>query len=255
MSYPTARGTKSGWVKTSSFLTRTTGPGCKSKGAFVSYRRPGGARYGKVFANDELVVLGTNGSWTQYRYPVSGGYKLAWSPTSVVNENIIGTKVDTTVRYPVTNQVVCGNNWGTYYSPRAKAGRPYHVGIDIKSKSGDSKIYAAASGTIAKAGWNNSNGNYVVIRHTIGGQTCYSFYAHLSRITRASGNVTAGTQIGVIGNTGSSSAGTHLHFTFASSLKAGSYYGYVPSVNGNKATYGGVTYYNPHYVIANKRLP
>jgi murein DD-endopeptidase MepM/ murein hydrolase activator NlpD len=111
------------------------------------------------------------------------------------------------------------------------------------------------AGTIAAAGWNSANGNYVVIKHNLNGQTVYSFYAHLSSIIKRSGSVNTSTQIGVVGNTGSGSAGEHLHFAFVSAKWNGSYYGYGTYFTGNKTTYGGVTYYNPHYVIANKKLP
>ena len=157
-------------------------------------------------------------------------------------------------QYPVSNYYVCGNDWRTYYSKRPS--RPYHVGIDIASKNGDTAIYAAASGTVAKVGWNNANGNYVVLKHNISGKPVYSFYAHLSKYTVSSGkSVSKGTKIGVIGNTGSEQTGTHLHFAITNTLWSGSYYGYATKFSGDKTTYAGVTYYNPHYVIKYNKLP
>ncbi len=168
----------------------------------------------------------------------------------IAKNNVV---VSSDIRYPMNNAYVCGNNWRTYYSKRPS--RPYHLGIDIHSSSRDRKVYAAMAGTVVKAGWNASNGNYVVIQHSLGGKTVYSFYAHLSSITKWSGAVTTSTQIGVVGNTGSGSAGEHLHFAFVSAKWSGSYYGYGTYFTGDKTTYGGVTYYNPHYVISNRRLP
>lgn len=157
--------------------------------------------------------------------------------------------------YPMTKAYVCGNDWHTYYS--ARPSRPYHVGIDIASKSKDANVYATASGTVAATGNNSSNGNFVIIKHKISNKTIYSFYAHLKSInTKKGANVSEGAKIGVYGNTGSASAGRHLHFAFVDTLwSSGGYYGYVTSFSGNKVKYSGVTYYNPHYVVKNNKLP
>lgn len=269
VTYPTARGSKSGWIRTNAILSATGGYSYNSKGRFTTYRRPGGASYGAVYAGDQVVVLGRSGSWTQIRYPVSGGYKFAWAYTSTVTANTTGSggggnnnnnnsnnNAAASFRMPVSNYYVCGNNWATYSAKCGGYNRHTHCGVDIKSRTGDTTVYAAAAGTVAGAGYNSANGNYVVVKHTISGKTVYSFYAHLkSRKVGSGTRVSAGTPIGVIGNTGSSSMGVHLHFAFASAYKPGSYYGYVSSFSGNKTTYSGVTYYNPVYVVNNGRLP
>lgn len=60
----------------------------------------------------------------------------------------------------------------------------------------------------------------------------------------------------IAGNSGLSLEGEHLHFAIVDTLwLKGAYYGYATNFNGNKCTYGGVTYYNPCYVINNNRLP
>ncbi|MBR4026845.1 MAG: M23 family metallopeptidase, partial [Lachnospiraceae bacterium] len=159
--------------------------------------------------------------------------------------------------YPMKNTFVCGNNWRTYYSKSSS--RPYHVGIDIASKNGNSNVYAAANGTVVKTGYNSSNGYYVIIKHTLNSRTVYSFYAHLkasSTVVKQGQVIEKGQKIAVFGNTGSSSAGAHLHFAITDKLlQNGGYYGYVTKVNGDKATYNGVTYFNPHYVVKNDKLP
>ena len=161
---------------------------------------------------------------------------------------------DNTWRYPVSDSNVCGNDWGSYYS--ARPDRPYHAGIDIKSKNGSTKVKAAANGTVAGVGYNSANGNYVVLRHKLGGKTVYSFYAHLKNYCVKKGQaVNKSDKIGVIGNTGSSSRGVHLHFAITDTYKAGSYYGYISAKSGNKRKYSGVTFYNPHYVISKNKLP
>jgi len=155
----------------------------------------------------------------------------------------------------MTNAYVCGNNWLEYYS--ARPGRPYHVGLDLASRSGDANVYAAASGKVTATGTNSANGKYVIISHSLSGKTVYSFYCHLNNISVAQGsNVDAGTKIGVYGNTGSASGGKHLHFAIADKLQSdGSYVGYGTTSSGNTSTYGGTTFYNPTYVIQNQKLP
>ena len=156
--------------------------------------------------------------------------------------------------YPMQNTYVCGNDWREYYS--ARPSRPYHAGIDIASSVGNTNIYATTSGTVDRCGWNSANGNYVVIKHSINGSTVYSFYAHLSSYCVSVGtSVDSSTKIGVMGNTGSGSAGAHLHFAFVDTSCAGNYYGYIPYFTGDKSTYGGVTFYNPHYIVQNNQLP
>ena len=66
------------------------------------------------------------------------------------------------------------------------------------------------SGTVAKAGWSNVFGNYVIIKHIDGYQT---LYGHLSKIkTKKGAFVSQGELIGLVGSTGYST-GPHLHFT------------------------------------------
>lgn len=161
---------------------------------------------------------------------------------------------DSSWRYPVSDSYVCGNDWGSYY--RARPERPYHAGIDIKSGNGSTKVKAAASGTVAGVGYNSANGKYVVLKHKLSGKTVYSFYAHLKSYCVKKGQaVNKSDKIGVIGNTGSSSRGAHLHFAITDTYKAGSYYGYIGTKSGNKRKYKGVTFYNPHYVISKNKLP
>ena len=85
----------------------------------------------------------------------------------------------------------------------------YHLGIDLAAAEG-TPVFAADSGTVVYAGWNDSGyGNLVAIDHNNGYKT---IYAHLSSISVGCGdNVTAGSMIGLSGNTGRSTGG-HLHF-------------------------------------------
>jgi len=93
---------------------------------------------------------------------------------------------------------------GYDYSPSTN-----HSGIDIDGETSD-PVYAADSGVVVYAGWNNwGYGNVVVINHGNGWQT---LYAHLNAINVGCGqSVVQGGIIGAIGETGNA-AGSHLHF-------------------------------------------
>jgi murein DD-endopeptidase MepM/ murein hydrolase activator NlpD len=101
--------------------------------------------------------------------------------------------------WPVSGPVVSpfGMRWGRL-----------HAGIDIAVPSG-TPIHAAASGTVAIAGWVSGYGNYSCINHGGGLATCYGHQTSIS--------VGVGQQVGqgqVIGYTGCTGhcLGPHLHF-------------------------------------------
>jgi len=86
-----------------------------------------------------------------------------------------------------------------------------HGGIDIArtDRSTSPPILAAEGGVVVSAGFDGGFGNKVVIDHGDGLKTVY---AHLASISVSSGqSVSRGTQLGIMGTTGSST-GIHLHF-------------------------------------------
>ena len=101
-----------------------------------------------------------------------------------------------------------------------------HDGIDLSAQQG-TPIYAALDGTVDFAGKDmrvgvtriynpdgdaGPNGNYVKIKH---GDGTLTFYLHLDTVNTATGkSVSAGDQIGTMGNTGRvmGTTGIHLHF-------------------------------------------
>ncbi len=122
-----------------------------------------------------------------------------------------------------------------------------HGAIDITAPKG-TPIYAAASGTVTlvrtgcthnytePCSCNNGGGNYVVLEHSIAGNTYWTCYMHCTDILVNSGDwVDAGTKIATIGSTGSS-YGFHCDY----SIRTGSswtdrrldpgYYTQLPSV-------------------------
>jgi peptidoglycan DL-endopeptidase CwlO len=83
-----------------------------------------------------------------------------------------------------------------------------HAGIDMPLPEGTG-LRAAASGTVAIAGWVGGYGNYTCIQHGGSLSTCYG---HQSSISVSVGqSVSQGQVIGYSGNTGHST-GPHLHF-------------------------------------------
>ena len=99
--------------------------------------------------------------------------------------------------------------FGLRRMPWERHGR-LHEGVDIAAPSGK-PVVAVADGVITKAGRSPSYGRYVEVRH---GEDLVSFYAHLGRIdprAKAGVAVSAGTMIGKIGSSGTST-GPHLHF-------------------------------------------
>jgi murein DD-endopeptidase MepM/ murein hydrolase activator NlpD len=133
-------------------------------------------------------------------YKVSGGY--------VAENDIIGiynTTLQPNFCFPVDYIAI-----STPFSPS-------HLGTDYAWNSAHGgqnvPIYAIADGgTVIISKWSDTVGNYVVIEYHFGGMTYLVRYKHmLSRSVSVGDTVSMHQQIGVMGNTGSTSNGTHLH--------------------------------------------
>lgn len=108
---------------------------------------------------------------------------------------------------PIKGRYYFSSYFGWRKNPFTGA-RTYHGGIDMAANTGTA-VYAALEGTVIEAGYNNTYGNYVVIRHHSGYQT---LYGHLNTINTKRGRyVYTNTKIGTVGSTGMST-GPHLHF-------------------------------------------
>lgn len=89
-----------------------------------------------------------------------------------------------------------------------RGGRPKHSGVDIAGMAG-APVAAAADGRVAMAGWDETFGKLLVLRHRDGWETRYG---HNDGIVVSVGDsVEAGQTIALVGSTGRSSA-PHLHF-------------------------------------------
>lgn len=84
-----------------------------------------------------------------------------------------------------------------------------HYGLDIAGTVG-SMVRAAADGYVVTTGWTSDDGNGVIISHPGGYLT---FYKHnQSVLVGVNASVKRGDPIALLGNSGETSAGPHVHF-------------------------------------------
>lgn len=162
------------------------------------------------FAGAPLIIPGGSRefkAWTisaAENAPKTNNYDSSGAPVARGNIGTCG---------PVVPGLVVGSGSFIWPAPKHWVGgnnyAGWHPGIDITAKVGD-PIYAADSGVVIYAGWNNwGYGNLVVIDHGNGWET---WYAHNSEIYVGCGQaVYQGGVIAAAGSTGRST-GPHLHF-------------------------------------------
>jgi hypothetical protein len=157
-----------------------------------------------IAAGTWLIVPGGSRPFTSWTAPA----QLVRSNPSV---HVWGPGVCTGIKYV---QVGYGSfiyptteHWlsGTPFTPSIR-----HFGVDFAGAEGNA-VYAVDAGTVVYSGWNTwGYGWLVIIDHGNGWQ---SLYAHLSQINAGCGlNVGQGDLIGLVGMTGGTSTGPHLHF-------------------------------------------
>ncbi|MGP1274785.1 MAG: peptidoglycan DD-metalloendopeptidase family protein [Caulobacterales bacterium] len=101
------------------------------------------------------------------------------------------------------------SQFGMRFHPIRRTNRP-HNGTDFAAPTG-TPIYAAGNGTVERADWFGTFGNYIRLRHSNGYQTVYAHLNSIARGVRAGTRVTQGQTIGYVGTTGAST-GPHLHY-------------------------------------------
>jgi murein DD-endopeptidase MepM/ murein hydrolase activator NlpD len=84
-----------------------------------------------------------------------------------------------------------------------------HYGLDIAGNVG-SPVHAAADGHVVFSGWTIEDGNEIIISHPGGFLTFYKHNQSLLAVMNAS--VRRGDLIALLGNSGETSAGPHVHF-------------------------------------------
>ena len=84
----------------------------------------------------------------------------------------------------------------------------WHTGIDMVCDN--DKIYSSCNGEVTRTGWDDSYGNFIVVKNSTDGK--YHWFCHLSKISVSKGTKVSRTSvIGIMGSTGNST-GKHLHF-------------------------------------------
>jgi murein DD-endopeptidase MepM/ murein hydrolase activator NlpD len=84
-----------------------------------------------------------------------------------------------------------------------------HYGVDVTSKK-NTPIKSCLAGTVIFAEWTTETGYVMIVQH---GRELISVYKHCSALLKKPGNyVQTGQAIAIIGNSGETSTGPHLHF-------------------------------------------
>ncbi|MDO4317346.1 MAG: peptidoglycan DD-metalloendopeptidase family protein [Lachnospiraceae bacterium] len=121
----------------------------------------------------------------------------------------------------------------SFYGARATSANSKHLrhwAIDIDVEDSPSMVARAAmSGVVSAVGNEETNGNYVYIKHQIVKNgvttTLYTRYLHLASYTVSVGTVVkAGQKIGIVGKTGSANGDLHLHFAVLKTVGGKNYY-------------------------------
>ncbi len=95
------------------------------------------------------------------------------------------------------------------YVTRGFAPEQRHFGLDIAGKIG-TPVNSAAEGYVVFAGWTTDEGYVVILSHTNGFLT---FYKHNQALLKSTNTfVKRGEPIALLGNSGRTSSGPHLHF-------------------------------------------
>ena len=120
------------------------------------------------------------------------------------------------IRWPFPYAVPISDGWGERVSP-CRGCSTFHQGVDFVPGYG-APIYVIADGVVIQhEDGNGEYGNFVIIEHTINGQSVTSTYAHMqhgSVALNVGQVVKVGDFIGLVGQTGAAT-GPHLHFEIA----------------------------------------
>jgi hypothetical protein len=161
-----------------------------------------------------LIIPGGKREFTSWTAPAqlvrSNPSVHVWGPGVCSGISFVQVGYGTFV-YPTTEHWLSG----TPFMPEIR-----HFAVDFAGAQGNG-VFATDAGTVVYSGWNDwGYGNLVIIDHGNGWQ---SLYAHLSQVNVSCGqSVGQSDLIGLVGMTGGTSTGPHLHFELMNSV-----YGYV----------------------------
>ncbi|MCL2407719.1 MAG: peptidoglycan DD-metalloendopeptidase family protein [Defluviitaleaceae bacterium] len=106
----------------------------------------------------------------------------------------------------------------------------YHTGIDIGGRNARGlNVIASRGGIVVHSYHNPVGGHTIIIEHE---NDFFSIYAHLDhRYVEIGDTVTQNQVIGILGNTGTGSAGPHLHFEIRTDMNFANRNGYLNPLN------------------------
>lgn len=149
-----------------------------------------------------------------------GGTGLALAASSTENDidNVINVSVDKQkdsnidekYLWPVTGYSHISATYGNRMHPMKKE-MVFCNGIEIPAPEGTS-VLAADKGTVAEIGYNETDGNYIILNHSSGIQTFYSKLFGFAEGLAEGDTMQQGDVIGYVGSTGEA-AGPFLHFS------------------------------------------
>lgn len=131
VTYPIARGTKTGYVNVSSFFAdpNYTISKVRVTSNTTVYRRAGSSQtIGTTFTTDTIYKVGERGSYAQIIYNISGGYKSGW---------ILKSRIKTTSNNVNSNAVTVANG---YYMIASAINSNYVVDINNVSMDNCAKV-------------------------------------------------------------------------------------------------------------------
>jgi len=145
--------------------------------------------------------------------------------------------------HPLKKYKKISSKFGDRIHPVLKV-KKFHTGIDYIPGS-DLNVLASASGIIKSTGYNDNDGNFVLISHNDGYETRY---IHLKKsIVKKGMKVKQSQAIGIVGSSGKS-VGTHLHFEV---LKDGKYIDPLSVLPGKESSFQNLKKYFKAKVFKN----
>jgi murein DD-endopeptidase MepM/ murein hydrolase activator NlpD len=168
------------------------------------------AVYGYKASNFQIYVIGSKIK----NVPTYMKFKLRCPVDDGLRPSLCGTPPTTSKYGPF------GSPWGNADDGPFFTGSQnhFHNGVDYPFAAG-TQIRAVYKGTVVKTGDlglahdGNSWGKYIVVQHSIDGNTFTSAYLHLSGLTVAEGAVSRGQVLGKVADISVAGEVDHLHFT------------------------------------------
>ena len=135
-------------------------------------------------------------------------------PIAIEEDSVLREEVEREDRFNLIEGATTKTNFVLFAPVKGIISDPYnaqkkHYAIDVTAAT-NSPVNAAADGTVIFAGWSSDTGNTILMEHSYGVLTVYKHMATLNK--SQNDQVQAGEVIGIVGNTGELTTGSHLHF-------------------------------------------